>query len=229
MPPIRVAILSDDRLLSEGLLRIMSGENGLTTVGYEEEAVWRPALRSTHPDVVLLDSRMQGALDLCAVLKRDGGPAVIFVGARDDDEWARGVLEAGARGILAKSAGVEDLVKAIRVVHDGQIWARRHVIVACMESLAAASAGGRDGEILVELQLSRREWEIFRQAATGLSNKELAARLAISEATVKAHLTRIFQKLGLRGRAELAAMYHGVAVPASAPRAAGPDRRPDRP
>jgi len=213
MPPVRVAILSDDRLLCDGLLRIVGGESAFTVVGHGEEAVWRPSLQSARPDVLLLDSRMEGALDLCAVLKRDGGPAVIFVGARDDDEWARGVLEAGARGILPKSARAGDLVKAIRVVHEGQIWARRHVIAACMESMAATSAASRDDEIIVELNLSRREWEIFRKAATGLSNKELAARLAISQATVKAHLTRIFQKLGLRGRAELAAMYHGIVAP----------------
>jgi len=58
-------------------------------------------------------------------------------------------------------------------------------------------------------QLSRREREIFRHAASGLANKELATQFAIEEATVKAHLTRIFQKLGVRGRAELAAVYHG--------------------
>src|SRR5207247_1773422 len=151
------------------------------------EAAWRPSLQSARPDVLLVDSRMEGALGLCAMLKRDGRPAVIFVAARDEDEWARGVLEAGARGILPKSARAEDLVKAIRVVHEGQIWARRHVIVACMESMAVALEAGRPGETIVELRLSRREWEIFRQAATGLSNKELAVRFAISQATVKAH------------------------------------------
>jgi len=63
--------------------------------------------------------------------------------------------------------------------------------------------------------LSSREKEVLRHAATGLSNKELAERLAISEATVKVHLTHIFQKLGVRGRAELAAVYHGLLTSAS--------------
>lgn len=73
--------------------------------------------------------------------------------------------------------------------------------------------GGRAWQILKQ-RLSDREREVFRHAAMGLSNKELAQRLAVSQATVKAHLTSIFQKLGLRSRAELAAAHHGMLPPA---------------
>jgi DNA-binding NarL/FixJ family response regulator len=159
---------------------------------------------------------MAGVLDLCAALKRDGGgPAVIFfMAARDDDVWAVAALSAGARGILARNAPAEDLVKAIRVVREGQIWARRHAIEAWVEHMASVSGATRARESSLEQGLSSREKEVFRHAATGLSNKELAGRLAISQATVKVHLTHIFQKLGLRGRAELAAAYHGIIPPA---------------
>src|SRR5207245_250205 len=140
MNAVRVAVLSDNRLFCEGLLRIIGAEASFAAVGHDEEAALRPALRAARPDVLLVDSGMEGALGLCAAL-------------------------------------------------------------------------------------SKRESQIFRHAAAGLSNKELAGRLSISEATVKAHLTSIFQKLGLRGRTGLAAAYHGIDPPSPDPAAPRPDRR----
>jgi DNA-binding NarL/FixJ family response regulator len=220
MNTVRVAVLSDDRLFCEGLLRIVGAEDSLAVVGHDEEAALRPALRAARPDVLLVDSRMEGALGLCAALKGEGGPAIVLVAADDGNDWGMGALVAGARGILAKSARPEDLVKAIRVVHEGQIWARRHLMAEWMAHVPEVTTRPA-GESIVE-RLSKRESEIFRHAATGLSNKELADRLAISQATVKAHLTRIFQKLGLRGRTGLAAAYHGLTPPP-------PDAPPPRP
>jgi DNA-binding NarL/FixJ family response regulator len=211
---IRVAILSDDRLFCEGLLRIIGAESSFAAIGHDEEAALRPALRAARPEVLLVDSRMEGALGLCLALKREGGPAIVLVAADDGDDWGMGALVAGARGILAKSARPEDLVKAVRVVHEGQIWARRHLMAKWMAHIGAVSAPP-PGEAMLG-RLSERESEIFRHAATGLSNKALADRLAISEATVKVHLTRIFQKLGLHSRGELAAAYHGI-IPARGP------------
>jgi DNA-binding NarL/FixJ family response regulator len=220
MNAVRVAVLSDNRLFCEGLLRIVVAETSFAAVGHDEEAALRPALRAARPDVLLVDSRMEGALGLCAALKREGGPAVVLVAADDGDEWGMAALVAGARGILAKSARPEDLVKAVRVVHEGQIWARRHLMAEWAVRVPEATTRPA-GESIVG-RLSERESQIFRHAAAGLSNKELAERLSISQATVKAHLTRIFQKLGLRGRTELAAAYHGLTSPpeAAAPRPA---------
>ncbi len=201
---------------------ILNDEASFTTVGCEERPGPRPALRGARPHLLLVDSRMPGALDLCAARKREGGPPVIFVAAPDDEGWALESLAAGARGILTKSARAENLVKALRVVHEGQIWARRQVLARWIERLAGEhppdpSAARHAGESGLEQGLSGREKEVFRHAATGLGNKELADRLAISQATVKVHLTHIFQKLGLRGRAELAAAYHGLAVARAGP------------
>jgi DNA-binding NarL/FixJ family response regulator len=215
MNTVRVAVLSDDRLFCEGLLRIIGADGSLAAVGHDEKAALGPALRAARPHVLLVDSRMEGALGLCVALRREAGPAIVLVAADDGDDWGMGALVAGARGILAKSARPEDLVKAVRVVHEGQIWARRHLMAEWMARISEAPTRP-SGESMVG-GLSERESEIFRNAAAGLSNKELADRLAISEATVKAHLTRIFQKLGLRGRAELAAAYHGITPPARSP------------
>lgn len=204
MSLVRVAMISDDRLFSEGLLRIIGAEPSFVVVGREEAA-----------DILLLDSRVGGALRLCAALRSNGRPSVIFVAAPADETWAPVALSAGAHGLLPKSARAEDLINAIRVVHEGSMWAPRRVMAACIRHLAGGAAPKPAVEAILERRLSRREREIFRYAATGLGNKELAERLAISEATVKAHLTRIFQKLGLRGRAELAAAYHGLLPPAA--------------
>jgi DNA-binding NarL/FixJ family response regulator len=215
---VLVAILSDDLLMCEGLSHIVAADTLLSLVGQLAATVFGPAVRAAGADVLLVDSRMPNALEVCAAVKREGGPAVIFFMApRDDNTWAVDALAAGARGVLAKDARAQDLVKAIHVVHDGQIWARRQAIEAWVGHMAGRLPDDRISRL--EQGLSDREKEVFRHAATGLTNKELAQRLIISEATVKVHLTHIFQKLGLRGRAELAATYHDIIPPS-------PDRFP---
>ncbi|MFZ2493258.1 MAG: response regulator transcription factor, partial [Thermoanaerobaculia bacterium] len=107
-----------------------------------------------------------------------------------------------------------DLLGAIEAVRSGVIWAPRRLISRLVDRLKTASAGGGPHPHPFEERLSLREREIFHHAARGLGNKELAAHLDISEATVKVHLTHIFQKLGVRGRSELAAAYYGIAIPA---------------
>jgi len=157
-------------------------------------------------DVVLIDSRLDDALERCANIAPG---AVLLIAAPDTAEWCRDALCAGASGVLPKRAGADELIQAVRVVHEGSVWAPRRVMAACIKHLVSGSVARRAGEAKLEKHLSRREREIFRHAASGLANKELATQFAIEEATVKAHLTRIFQKLGVRGRAELAAVYHG--------------------
>ncbi|HEY0593469.1 MAG TPA: response regulator transcription factor, partial [Thermoanaerobaculia bacterium] len=131
------------------------------------------------------------------------------------DGWAAEALDVGARGIFARETTPDDLQTAIQIVHDGLIWARRRVITTRIDQLAAKITAAARSVDLLEQRLSLREREVFRHAATGLGNKQLARRLDISEATVKVHLTHIFQKLGVSGRAELAAAYHGIVNPAA--------------
>lgn len=225
MPSVRIAVVSDDRLYREGLLKLfLDTERSFAGVGPNGSAVPPPEpgpLRHT----LLVDSRMDGALEMCAALKREGGAAVILVGAPDDHEWGMRALEAGASGILTRSARAEDLLKAVQAVRAGNIWVARRAMEACLQHLAGRRQRRPHEPAGAELRLSRREMDVFRLAAAGLSNKDVADQLAISPATVKAHLSRIFQKLRLRGRAELAAAYHGVI--GEAPSAAhGPVRHP---
>lgn len=207
MGNVPVVVVSDDRLFREGLTRILAAESCLGLVA---------SVESLAPGgVALLDSRMERALERCVSLSLDRAAKVICVAAPPDDAWAESALAAGARGVLATTFAPQDLVGAIREVFGGSVWAPRRVLVARMDRLAA-SYSETPGTLLEE-RLSAREREVFRHAATGLGNKELAGRLAISEATVKVHLTHIFRKLGLSGRGELVAAYHG-AVPVRVPR-----------
>lgn len=205
MSEIRVAILSDSKLFSEGLKRILSGEPSFNFVGEDDGSTFNELLQSRSPHVLLVDGRMDLALSL---LHRDGSrPWAIVLTGENDRDWAVGAIEAGARGVLPKTADAVALAKAISVVHDGQIWARSDVVAAVFEQFIRLS-GFHEGEPSRIDGLSDREREIVRYSANGLSNKEIAQQLGISPATVKAHLTRIFQKVGVRGRAQLCASYY---------------------
>jgi DNA-binding NarL/FixJ family response regulator len=208
---IAVAIVSDDALYRNALERALVA--GDLAVIAEVRTLGDLPFAGSEIDVLLLDARAPDALATCAALARESRPRVLLVAAPDDDVWAGQALDAGARGILPREGEPRDAISAIHIVHEGLIWARRRVITARIDQLASRiSAAARSVDVL-EQRLSIREREVFRYAATGLGNKQLARRLEISEATVKVHLTHIFQKLGVNGRAELAAAYHGIVQP----------------
>ncbi len=203
---IPIAVVSDDRLLSDALVQCLS-----------EQPDFVPAVCPAAPDgsladvtrgykIALVDARSDTLVSAGAAVPER--PIVIFVGASEDDSWATAALSAGARGILTRTSSRDDLVGAIRVVYGGGIWARRRWLNLCILHVVGASKHRLATQDVVDTRLSPREREVLRHAATGVCNKELADRLSISEATVKVHLGRIFQKLGVTGRAALAAAYH---------------------
>lgn len=206
--PLRIAIVSDDRLFCESLAQLLAEDPSLAVTAYSDVLALN-VLRAGNHQIAICDARMTDALTSWATIARDGGPHVILVGAPDDDDWAGKALTAGARGILTKTSPSTDVIKAIRIVNQGGIWACRRWLNAWVLRLAPAPPE-RAGEGLNRL-LSRREREVFQYAAMGMANKAVAERLEISEATVKVHLTHIFKKLGVGSRAELAAAYHGLA------------------
>jgi two-component system, NarL family, response regulator DegU len=207
---IRVALLSESALFRSGLRRLLSTDRSFLVVGEVTAPPVRELLRSSFPQILLVDVQIEGALDFCRELRLNGvRPWVILAGADRDERWAVEALKTGARGILSKNATVENLLKAIRVVHQGEVWASKRVIALTVEELAARSVNPPVGKLAFGERLSPREQKIVQLIVGGLSNLEAANRLGITEATVKAHLTHIFQKLALRGRAQLAARYNG--------------------
>lgn len=213
MPPqavIQIAVVSDDRLFSDGLVQVLSEQSDFSVTTCRTSELSLAELGRDH-HIILVDARYEGVWMRGRAIP--DGAIVIFVGATEDDAWATMVLSAGARGILTRTANRDDLVNAIRIVHSGGIWARRRWLNACVLHIVGASKHRLATLDTVDTRLSRREREVLQHAATGVGNKELADRLSISEATVKVHLTHIFQKLGVPGRAALAAAYHQVGVP----------------
>ena len=207
---IRVALLSESALFRSGLRRLLGTDRSVLVVGEVTAPPVRELLRSRFPQILLVDAQIEGALDFCRELRLNGvRPWVILAGADRDERWDVEALKTGVRGILPKSATVENLLKAIRVVHQGELWASKRVIALTVEELAARSVNPPVGKLAFGERLSPREREIVQLIVRGLSNLEAANRLGITEATVKAHLTHIFQKLALRGRAQLAARYNG--------------------
>jgi len=216
-PVIRVAVVSDSALFRSGLRSILGTYPAFSLVGEASALPVRDLVRASSPHILLVDAQIVGALTICAGLRQNGTrPWVILAGADGDHGWAVHALKCGARGILTKSATVENLIKAVRLVHQGEVWASHRALTLAVEELAARSADAVPADPAITSRLSRRELDIAQIIATGLSNQEVAHRLNITEATVKAHLTHIFQKLMLRGRGQLAALYHRSLAPLSA-------------
>jgi DNA-binding NarL/FixJ family response regulator len=206
---IRVAVVSDSALFRSGLRSILGVYPAFSMVGEASALPVRDLVRTSTPHILLVDAQIVGALTICASLRQNGiRPWVILAGADGDDTWAVHALKCGARGIMAKSATVENLIKAVRLVHQGEVWASHRVLTLAVKELADRSVEPGPADAAIKGRLSRREQDIAQLIASGLSNQEVANRLNITEATVKAHLTHIFQKLMLRGRGQLAALYH---------------------
>ncbi|GAT72106.1 response regulator containing a CheY-like receiver domain and an HTH DNA-binding domain [Microbacterium sp. HM58-2] len=210
---IRVVLVDDQALFRAGIRMLVASQPDLDVVG--EAGDGREAIdlvRTTRPDVVLMDIRMpvmDGLTATAEILSQPDPPRIVMLTTFDLDEAAARAIRQGASGFLLKDADPEFLLAAIRTVHSGS-------------SVIAASATRDLFEHFAEApkpvpaqygDLTDREREIFALAARGLSNSEIAAREYLSEATVKTHVSRILTKLALRDRVQLVvfAFEHGLA------------------
>ena len=203
---IRIAIVDDHTMLREGLRKILAMEDDIEVVGDTDNAALASELAAeTKPDVLLLDIRMPGTggLEVIGPI-HEASPStkVLMLTASDDRRDHVAALTQGARGIIMKDSAAQTLVTAIRVVHSGQAWVDREITGTLLEELAhrGHTAEGAAGQP----QLTTRESEIVDLVIAGCRNREISERLSISEKTVKAHLSNIFAKLGVRDRLELA-------------------------
>jgi DNA-binding NarL/FixJ family response regulator len=206
---IRVLIVDDHPVVRDGLRGMLSDDPELEVVGEAgdgHEAL--SAVASLRPDVVLMDLRMPGlgGADAIRALAASGSEArVLVLTTYDSDNDVVPALEAGATGYLLKDAPRADLVRAIRGAARGEAVLAPSVASRLVRQLRAPA----------EEALSDRELEVLRLIATGETNRAAAARLFISEATVKTHLLHIYEKLGVNDRAAaVAAAYErGLLVP----------------
>jgi DNA-binding NarL/FixJ family response regulator len=191
---IHLLVADDHPVVRAGLRAVLETEPGLRVVAEAataEEAVARAAAGDI--DVVLMDLQfgrgMNGAEATAAITARPGAPRVLIVTTYDSDADTLPAIEAGATGYLLKDAPPEDLAAAVRTAAAGRTTLAPAVADRLMNRLRAPATA-----------LTRRETDVLALVAEGLSNRAVAARLHLTEGTVKSHLARIYPKLGVDSR-----------------------------
>jgi DNA-binding NarL/FixJ family response regulator len=206
---IRVALADDHAVVRAGLAELLAGHEEFEVVGTASDGAEAVELVGREqPDVVLMDLSMP-TLDGIEATRRiagSGAPTrVVVLTSFSDRQRILGALDAGAIGYLLKDAEPQELFRAVRAAAAGDA----PLDPRAAGELLTARAGGR-GE---QAELSRREREILGLVADGLPNKRIALRLGISEKTVKAHLTRIFQAIGVTDRTQAALWVERQGLP----------------
>ncbi len=208
---ISVVVADDQGVVRAGCRALLEAEPDIEVVGDAADGAAAVALaRSRYPDVVLMDIRMPGLDGLAATraITEDptlAGVRVLILTTFEIDEYVFEAIRAGASGFLVKDAEPEELVRAVRVVAAGEALlspgATRRLLVEFASRPERRVATTSSLEVLTE-----RERDVLATIASGASNDEIAARLVISPATVRTHITRVLSKLGARDRAQLVVM-----------------------
>jgi DNA-binding NarL/FixJ family response regulator len=204
---ISVLIADDQDLVREGLRMMLEAEPDLLVAG--EAGTGRQAVaqaRRLDPDVVLMDIRMPelDGIEATAQLVQSGSRArILMLTTFSLDEYVYHAMKAGASGFLLKDASRDQLATAVRTVSAGQALLAPAITRRLIEDFCRGPAPGAAADAAAG-RLTERELEVVRAVAQGLSNAEIAARLYLSEATIKSHVARVLAKLGLRDRVQIA-------------------------
>jgi DNA-binding NarL/FixJ family response regulator len=210
---VRVLVVDDDPLVRAGLALMLGGSAEVEIVGEAGDGAEVPdAVAASRPDVVLMDIRMPGVDGLAAteaLRGRPDPPEVIMLTTFDADEYVLRALQAGASGFLLKDTPPPDIVRAITLVAAGEAMLSPTVTRRLLAHLADPALTGRRTRARALIGgLSEREREVAVAIAEGRSNAEIAAQLYLSVATVKAHVSRLLDKLGLTNRVQIALLAH---------------------
>ncbi|MEV0628102.1 response regulator [Nonomuraea wenchangensis] len=217
--PIRVVIADDHLVVRTGFGELLDTQPDFEVAGRAADGLEAVRIcREVKPDVVLMDVRMpgMGGIEATRELAGPGGPRVLILTTFDLDEYVYDALRAGASGFLLKDVTAERLFDAVRVVAAGEALLAPAVTRRLIGEFARM--GPRPGAPVAALgTLTPRETQVLRLVAEGLSNPEIAARLVVTEETVKTHVSRVLNKLGLRDRTQavVAAYETGLVVPRS--------------
>jgi DNA-binding NarL/FixJ family response regulator len=222
--PVRVVVVDDQEVVRAGFGALLDTQPDLTVVGTAADGAAAVSVcRQQRPDVVLMDVRMP-VLDGIEATRRivadggPGGPRIIMLTTFDLDEHVYDALGAGASGFLLKDVTAERLFDAVRIVAAGDALLAPAVTRRLIAEFARLRPTAPAPVAAALRVLTPRETEVLRLIAEGLSNPEIAGRLVVSEETVKTHVSRVLNKLGLRDRTQavVTAYESGLVVPRGA-------------
>ena len=204
---IRVLIVDDHPIVRQGLATVLDQQEDLIVVGQAIDGVGAVAqAQELLSDIILMDlqmPQMDGVEAIRRIIGERTGSRIIILTTYATDEYIFSGIEAGAQGYLLKDSPPDEVVTAIRTVHQGDSMIQPRVASRLLDRLGQLSHAHPP-----ETLLSVREIEVLQVMATGAANKEIANQLQIGQSTVKTHIVRIFNKLGVNGRLE--AVSEGV-------------------
>ncbi|WP_214410217.1 response regulator [Sphaerisporangium fuscum] len=219
---VRIIVADDHLVVRTGFAELLGTQPDFTVVGTARDGAEAVRLcGELRPDVVLMDVRMPGMDGIEATRRLAGshadGPRILILTTFDLDEYVYDALAAGASGFLLKDVTAERLFDAVRVIAAGEALLAPAVTRRLIGEFAMLRRRPEDSGSEALSALTPRETQVLRLIAEGLSNPEIAARLTVTEETVKTHVSRVLNKLGLRDRTQavVAAYETGLVVPGS--------------
>lgn len=204
---MRVLLIDDDKLVCSSLKIILSADHEIDIVGTENSGDDAIRLyKSLSPDVLLMDIRMEPTSGLEAgeiILKEYKDAKILYLTTFLDDDYIIKALHIGAKGYMLKQ-NYESIVPAIKAVYAGQNVYGNEIIT----KLPGLMGRSENTNILNDMNLTDREFEIIKKISDGLSNKEISEELFLSEGTVRNNISNILDKLNLRDRTQIAVYYY---------------------
>jgi DNA-binding NarL/FixJ family response regulator len=221
-PRVRIIVADDHHVVRTGFAALLDTQPDFSVIGTARDGAEAVRVcRDLSPDVVLMDVRMPGMDGIEATRQLasagPGGPRILILTTFDLDQYVYDALRAGASGFLLKDATAERLFDAVRVIAAGDALLAPAVTRRLISDFTRLRPPPDAPPAAVLAELTPRETQVLRLIAAGLSNPEIAARLVVTEETVKTHVSRILSKLGLRDRTQavVTAYETGLVVPHS--------------
>lgn len=204
---INVLIADDEELITNSLKMILDYEDDINVlfVCQNGDEAYEKILQNNNIHVVLMDIRMpvcDGVLSTKKILKIRPDIKIIILTTFNDDEYIFEALKNGAKGYLLKNIKADEIIKAIRIVHEGNLLVHPEVATKLSSMLKAENK-----KLIYNLNLSETEIEIIKLISDGLNNREIAKKIFLTEGTVKNKITDILSKLKLRDRTQIAIFY----------------------